>query len=220
MAADVIQPTPADPVSAPIRVLCVDDHAMLREGIAAVLQAQPDMLLVGEAANGREAVERHRTLRPDVTLMDIQMPVMGGIEAVAEIRAECPCARIVMLTTYKGDVQALQALQAGASGYLLKSMLRKELLEAIRQVHAGHRHVPAEIARELAEHVTDEMLSTREVEVLRLVAAGSSNKRVAAALQVTEDTVKAHMKHVLAKLGAADRTHAVTIALRRGIIQL
>lgn len=220
MAADVIQPTPADPVSAPIRVLCVDDHAMLREGIAAVLQAQPDMLLVGEAANGREAVERHRTLRPDVTLMDIQMPVMGGIEAVAEIRAECPGARIVMLTTYKGDVQALQALQAGASGYLLKSMLRKELLEAIRQVHAGHRHVPAEIARELAEHVTDEMLSTREVEVLRLVAAGSSNKRVAAALQVTEDTVKAHMKHVLAKLGAADRTHAVTIALRRGIIQL
>lgn len=213
-------PEPHEPPGPPIRVMCVDDHAMLREGIAGVLQDQPDMRLVAEAANGREAVERHRELRPDVTLMDIQMPVLGGIEALAEIRAECPQARIVMLTTYKGDVQALRALQAGAAGYLLKSMLRKELLEAIRQVHAGRRFVPPEIAQELAEHVTDEMLSAREVEVLRLVAAGSSNKRVAAALQVSEDTVKAHMKHVLAKLGAADRTHAVTIALRRGILQL
>jgi DNA-binding NarL/FixJ family response regulator len=200
--------------------MCVDDHAMLREGIAGVLLGQPDLQLVAEAATGSEAIALFRQHRPDVTLMDIQMPGIGGIEAVSAIRAEFPEARLIMLTTYKGDVQALRALQAGASGYLLKNMLRKEMLEAIRTVHAGRRYVPAEIAVELAEHMADEVLSPREVEVLRLVAAGSSNKRVAAVLALSEDTVKAHMKHVLAKLKATDRTHAVTIALRRGIIDL
>ena len=214
--------TPAEPGPSqpPIRVMCVDDHAMLREGIAGVLLGQPDLRLVAEAATGSEAIALFRQHRPDVTLMDIQMPGIGGIEAVSAIRAEFPEARLIMLTTYKGDVQALRALQAGASGYLLKNMLRKEMLEAIRTVHAGRRYIPAEIAVELAEHMADEVLSPREVEVLRLVAAGSSNKRVAALLSLSEDTVKAHMKHVLAKLKATDRTHAVTIALRRGIIDL
>ena len=214
--------TPAEPGPSlpPIRVMCVDDHAMLREGIAGVLLGQPDLQLVAEAATGSEAIALFRQHRPDVTLMDIQMPGISGIEAVSAIRAEFPEARLIMLTTYKGDVQALRALQAGASGYLLKNMLRKEMLEAIRTVHAGRRYIPAEIAVELAEHMADEVLSPREVEVLRLVAAGSSNKRVAAVLALSEDTVKAHMKHVLAKLKATDRTHAVTIALRRGIIDL
>ncbi|HSI50574.1 MAG TPA: response regulator transcription factor [Ideonella sp.] len=212
-------PRPAEPPP-PIRVLTVDDHALLREGIASMLAQQPDLQVVAEAGNGREAVEAFRQHRPDVTLMDLQMPLMGGVEATLAIRAEWPQARIVALTTYKGDVQIRRALQAGVSGYLLKSMLRKELVDGIRQVHAGRRLVPPEIATELAEHLLDEALSPRETEVLRLVAQGGSNKRVAGLLAVTEDTVKAHMKGILAKLGAVDRTHAVTIALRRGIIEL
>ena len=204
----------------PIRILTVDDHPMLREGIAAVLAGEGDMALVGEATNGREAVEQFRRHRPDVTLMDLQMPEMSGTEAITAIRQEFPHARIVVLTTYKGDAQALNALKAGASGYLLKTMLRKELLETIRAVHAGKRHVPAEIATAIAEHVTEDSLTGREVEVLRSVAGGNSNKRVAAELGIAEETIKAHMKNILAKLDAKDRTHAVTIALKRGIIDV
>jgi DNA-binding NarL/FixJ family response regulator len=204
----------------PIRVLMVDDHPLLREGIAAVIEGQPDLAVVGEATNGREAIEMFRSCRPDVVLMDLQMPVMGGIEAIAAIRAEFPEARIVVLTTYKGDTQALRAFQAGASGYLLKSMLRKELLETIRAVHAGRKRIPPEIASEMAEHHTDDALSQREIEVLRRVAAGGANKIIAGELSISEETVKAHMRSILAKLSANDRTHAVMIALKRGIIEL
>jgi DNA-binding NarL/FixJ family response regulator len=204
----------------PIRVMIVDDHPFLRDGIAAVLDGKPDMLLVAEATNGREALERFRECRPDVTLMDLQMPEMGGIDAIVAIRAEFPAARIAVLTTYRGDVQALRAFKAGASGYLLKSSLRKELLETIRTLHAGKRRIPPEIAAEIAEHASDESLTAREVDVLRRVAGGLSNKQVAAALSISEETVKAHMKNILAKLGANDRTHAVTIALKRGIIDV
>ncbi|OJV44296.1 MAG: DNA-binding response regulator [Acidobacteriales bacterium 59-55] len=191
---------------------------MLREGIAAVLEGEPDMELVGEAANGREAIELFRHHRPDVTLMDLQMPELNGINAIAAIRSEFPAARFVVLTTYRGDVQALRALKAGASGYLLKNMLRKDLLDTIRAVHAGLRRIPPEIAAELADHVTEDALSDREVEVLRRVAAGNSNKIIGAQLSVSEATVKGHMKSILSKLGANDRTHAVTIAIKRGII--
>ncbi|MBN9615442.1 MAG: response regulator transcription factor [Acidobacteriales bacterium] len=201
-----------------IKVLAVDDHPMLREGIAAVLEGEPDMELVGEAANGREAIELFRHHRPDVTLMDLQMPELNGINAIAAIRSEFPAARFVVLTTYRGDVQALRALKAGASGYLLKNMLRKDLLDTIRAVHAGLRRIPPEIAAELADHVTEDALSDREVEVLRRVAAGNSNKIIGAQLSVSEATVKGHMKSILSKLGANDRTHAVTIAIKRGII--
>ena len=203
-----------------IRVLTVDDHPLLREGIAAVLGRQPDMRLVAEATNGQEAVQRFREHRPDVTLMDLQMPEMGGIAAITAIRAEFPGARIVVLTTYRGDVQALGAFRAGACGYLLKSMLRKELVETIRVVHAGRRRIPLEIAAELAEHVTGDALTAREIEILKCAAAGSANKAIASQLGISEDTVKAHMKSVLAKLDANDRTHAVTIALKRGIFEL
>jgi DNA-binding NarL/FixJ family response regulator len=203
-----------------IRILTVDDHPMLREGVASVIEAQPDMVLVGEAANGREAIERFRQHRPDVTLMDLQMPDINGIDAINAIRGEFPDARIVVLTTYKGDVQALRALKAGASGYLLKSMLRKELLETIRAVHAGRRRVPAEIATEIAEHAADDALTEREISVLKRVAVGSANKQIAVTLGISEETVKAHMKSILAKLSANDRTHAVTIALNRGIIEM
>jgi len=209
----------SDPESR-IRVLMVDDHPLLREGIAAVIGRQSDMQLVGEATNGREAVQRFREHRPDVTLMDLQMPEMGGIDAIAAIRAEFSGARIVVLTTYRGDAQALGAFRAGACGYLLKSMLRKELVETIRAVHAGRRRIPPEIAAELAEHVTDDALTAREVEILKCAAAGGANKAIASQLGISEDTVKAHMKNVLSKLGANDRTHAVTIALKRGIIEL
>jgi DNA-binding NarL/FixJ family response regulator len=201
-----------------IRILTVDDHPLLREGIAAVLEDQQDMVLAGEAANGREALECYRRLRPDVTLMDVQMPEVNGIDAIRTIRAEFPSARIVVLTTYEGDVQALQAINAGASGYLLKSMLRRELLETIRAVHGGRRRIPPEIAVALAEHHGDELLSRREVEVLGRVAAGSANKIIADELSISEETVKTHLRNIMSKLAANDRTHAVTIALKRGII--
>jgi len=201
-----------------IRVLTVDDHSLIRSGIAAAMQGEEDILLVGESANGREAIESFRTHRPDVTLMDVQMPVMNGIDAILAIRREFPAARFIVLTTYQGDIQALRALKAGATGYLLKSMLREELADAIRSVHAGRRRIPPEIAAEILEHVADDALSDREIEVLRQVAAGASNKVIAFQLSVSEATVKSHLKNILAKLGANDRTHAVTIAMRRGFL--
>jgi len=206
--------------SQPIRVMTVDDHPLLREGIAAVIEGQSDMKLVGEATNGREAIERYRDLRPDVTLMDLRMPDINGIDAISAIRSEFPAARIIVLTTYTGDVQALGALKAGASAYLLKSMLRKDLLDTIRTVHAGKRRIPPEIATEIAEHATDDALTEREIEVLRRVALGNSNKQIAAQLTISEGTVKAHMKSILPKLSARDRTHAVMIAVKRGIIDV
>ena len=203
-----------------IRILTVDDHPMLREGIAAVLASEQDMVLVGEASNGREAIEQFRTHRPDVTLMDVQMPEVNGIDAIVKIREEFPDARIIVLTTYTGDVQATRAFKAGAWGYLLKNMVRKELIDTIRTVHAGKKRIPAEIAVEMAEHHSDDALTDREIEVLREVAAGNANKMVAQLLRISEETVKAHMKNILSKLGANDRTHAVTIAVKRGIIEI
>jgi DNA-binding NarL/FixJ family response regulator len=203
-----------------IRVLAVDDHPLLRQGIAAVIEGQPDMTLVAEATSGREALECFRQHRPDVTLMDLRMPDMNGIEAIKAIRSEFPNARIIVLTTYAGDAQALSALKAGAAGYLLKHMLRKELLDAIRTVHAGKRRIPAEVATEIAEHAADEVLTEREVEVLRRVGAGNSNKQIAAQLSISEGTVKGYMKSILPKLGARDRTHAVMIAVKRGILDV
>lgn len=205
---------------APIRLLVVDDHPLLREGIAGVLEGEDDLQLVAEAADGDEAVAAFRRHRPDVTLMDLQMPRRNGVDAIVAIRAEFPDARIIVLTTYAGDVQALRALQAGAQGYLLKSSLRKELVDTVRGAMAGRRRIAAEVAGEIAAHAGDTPLSAREIEILRGVAAGNSNKIVAAQLGISEETVKAHMKSILAKLGANDRTHAVTIGLRRGIFDV
>lgn len=210
----------ATPSTDAIRILTVDDHQLLREGIAAVISGQPDMKVVGEASNGHEAIAEYRRHRPDITLMDLRMPGMSGIQAIAAIRAEFPAARIIVLTTYSGDAQAAAALKAGAAGYLLKNLVRKELIDTIRLVHSGKRRVPNEIAAEIAEHVADDALSEREIEVLRWVAAGKSNKRIANELAISEATVKAHMKSILPKLDASDRTHAVMIALRRGILDL
>ncbi len=201
-----------------IKVLAVDDHPLLREGIAAVLNGEQDIELVAEAVNGREAIELFRQHRPDITLMDLQMPDMNGIETIIAIRSEFPNARFVVLTTYQGDVQAVRALKAGASGYLLKSMLRKDLLDTIRVVHAGRRRIPPEIATELADHIAEDTLTDREIEVLRRVANGNSNKIIGSQLNVSEATIKGHLKSILSKLGANDRTHAVTIAIRRGFI--
>jgi DNA-binding NarL/FixJ family response regulator len=202
----------------PIKVLAVDDHPVVREGIGAILAREPDIALVAEAENGREAIEYFRTHRPDVTLMDLQMPLVSGLDAMIEIREEFPSARVIVLTTYQGDIQALRAIKAGAAGYLLKTMVRKELAGAIRSVHAGKRHIPAEIAAELGAHVADDVLSPREIEVLRLVAMGNSNKQIAGQLTIVEETVKAHISNILSKLGANDRTHAVTIATTRGFL--
>jgi DNA-binding NarL/FixJ family response regulator len=206
--------------SKPIRILAVDDHSLLRDGIAKLVTAQPDMELVAEASNGREAIEQFRLHKPDITLMDLQMPEMNGVDAIIAICGEFSRARIIVLTTYVGDVQVLRALKAGAQGYLLKNLLRKELLDTIRLVHAGHKRIPPDVASQLAEHATDESLSGREIEVLRLISGGNANKEIAAQLAITEETVKGHVKNILAKLGANDRTHAVTIGLKRGIIDL
>jgi DNA-binding NarL/FixJ family response regulator len=205
-------------VSRPIGVLVVDDHALFREGLAALLQDETDVALVGEAADGHEAVERFRALCPDITLMDLQMPGLSGIDAMRSIRCEFPEARFIVLTTYSRDVQILRALQAGAAGYLVKSALRKDLLSTIRTVHQGGKNLSAEIAAELAQHVLDPELTERELDVLKRVSTGTSNKEIAASLAVTEATVKSHMKNVMAKLGANDRTHAVMIAVKRGFI--
>jgi len=201
-----------------IKILTVDDHPILRGGIAAVIDGEQDMSIVGEASNGRDAIEMFRSKRPDVTLMDLQMPDLNGIDAIAAIRQENPQARIIVLTTYEGDVLARRALKAGATGYILKDMIRAELLEAIRAVHLGRKYIPQKIAAELAEHYAEDDLSDREIEVLREVARGSSNKIIASRLFISDATVKAHMKNILLKLGASDRTHAVSIATTRGYL--
>jgi DNA-binding NarL/FixJ family response regulator len=209
---------PAPDDTADIKILIVDDHPFVRSGIAAVLQCEEGFEVAGEASSAAEAIASFRKHRPDVTLMDLQMPEMNGIEAMLAIRREFPAARFIVLTTYQGDVQALRALKAGATGYLLKSMLREDMITAIRKVHAGGRFIPAEIAATLAEHAADDALSDREIEVLRKVAAGSSNKIIADQLELSEATVKSHLKNIISKLGANSRTHAVTIATARGFL--
>jgi DNA-binding NarL/FixJ family response regulator len=203
-----------------IRVFTVDDHPLLRKGIAALVNAEPDMKLIAEASNGQEAIESFRVHRPDVTLMDIQMPSFNGIDAICKIQSEFPDARIIVLTTYTGDAQVLRALKAGARAYVLKGHVHRELLETIRAVHAGQKRIPPDIAAELAEHATDDALTSREIEVLRLIAAGNSNKLIGDQLSIGEATVKSHVTNILSKLGANDRVHAVTIGLKRGIIEL
>ena len=203
-----------------IRLLTVDDHPLLRDGIAALIATEEDIDLIGEASNGREAIELFRRHQPDITLMDLQMPEMNGIDAIGAIRGEFPDARIIILTTHPGDVQVSRALKAGARAYLLKGMLRKELVETIRAVYAGQKRLSSEAAVGIAEHAADDALTPREIDVLRLVAAGNANKEIGARLSLTEVTVKSHVQNILAKLGANDRTHAVTIAVKRGIIDL
>ena len=203
-----------------IRVFSVDDHPLLHEGLATIIRNQPDLLLVAEASNGRDAIQRFREHTPDITLMDLRLPDMSGIDAMAAIRSEFPEARIIVLTTFAGDVEIQRALEAGARAYVLKSMPPKELVDVIRQVHAGKKRIPAEIAAHLAEHYSDEALTTREVEVLRQIAGGNRNRDIADKLFITEETVKVHIKHIMEKLGANDRTQAVAIGVRRGIIQL
>jgi len=203
-----------------IRILAVDDHPLLRKGIAALVNTEPDMKLVAEAPTGEEAIESFRLHRPDVTLMDLQLPGLNGIEAIDRILSEYPDARIIVLTTYTGDTQVLRALRAGARAYILKGHVHRELLETIRTVHAGRKRIPPDIATELAEHATEDELSPREIEVLRLIASGNSNKEIADQLSIGETTVKSHVTNILSKLSANDRAHAVTIGLRRGIIAL
>jgi DNA-binding NarL/FixJ family response regulator len=203
-----------------IRVFCVDDHPLMREGIATVIKNEPDMQLVAEASTGHDAIRGFREHRPDVTLMDVRMPDMGGIDALLAIRTEFANARVIMLTTFEGDAEIKRALEAGARGYMLKSMPRKQLVDMIRKVHAGQKHIPLEVAAQLMEHLGAETLSKREVEVLQKVAGGNRNSDIAALLFISEETVKGHIKHIMEKLGASDRTEAVAIGIRRGIIHL
>jgi DNA-binding NarL/FixJ family response regulator len=203
-----------------IRIFSVDDHPLLREGIAAIINNQPDMVIVGQAANAQEAIEQFRKHRPDVTLMDLRLPDTSGLDALITIRSEFPDARVIMLTTFEGDVEIKRALEAGARGYVLKSMPPKELVEVIRQVNAGKKRIPAQLAAQLAEHMSDEALTEREVEVLGQIAGGNRNRDIAERLFISEETVKVHIKHIMEKLGASDRTQAVAIGIRRGIIQL
>lgn len=203
-----------------IRILCVDDHPLMREGIAAIIRNEVDMVLIAEASNGREAITGYREHQPDITLMDLRLPDISGIDAVIAIRTEFPSARIIMLTTFEGDAEIHRALEAGAQGYMLKSMPRKQLVEMIRKVYAGRKHIPPEVAAHLAEHLGEEFLSKREVEVLHKIAGGNRNSDIAELLFISEETVKGHVKHIMEKLGASDRTEAVAIGIRRGIIQL
>ncbi|HTU35748.1 MAG TPA: response regulator transcription factor [Candidatus Acidoferrum sp.] len=203
-----------------IRVLTADDHPIMREGVAGIINNQPDMILVSQAATGREAIQMHSEHRPDVTLMDLRLPDMSGIDSMIAIRAEAPGARIIILTTFDGDAEIQRALEAGADGYLLKNMPQKQVVDAIRQVHAGKRRVPVELATRLAEYMGDESLTEREISVLKLVADGNRNRNIGERLFITEETVKVHVRHIMEKLGAKDRTQAVAIAVRRGIIQL
>ena len=206
--------------SAQIRILSVDDHALVRQGIAVLISTEPDLTLVAEASNGREAIQQFRAHRPDITLMDLQMPGMNGLDAIIAIRGEFPGARIIVLTTYKGDILILRALKAGAQGYLLKNTIHKELIDTIRAVHAGRKALSPEASYEIAEHATDDSLTPAEIKVLRLIAAGNANKQIADQLSITEETVKGRVKNILSKLGANDRTQAAMIGLKRGIIEL